>query len=195
MPAALERFHCPMPPLSPRSADKSFLVLFFKKELLSCAFKYSAESSHKEFKMKYETLLIETIDHVAVVTLNPPNKRNAMSPRLHEDMKDALVRLRYDADVRVVVITGAGPAFCAGMDLKEFFKDLGDDPAEFDRIFQIATEWRGQTLRYFPKPTIAMINGYCFGGAFSIVEGCDLAIAAEGDPRPVRNQLQTFSWR
>ena len=43
----------------------------------------------------------------------------------------------------------------------------------------MATEWRGRTLRYFPKPTIAMVNGYCFGGAFSIVEGCDLAIAAD----------------
>src|SRR5262249_58460368 len=44
---------------------------------------------------------------------------------------------------------------------------------------RLATEWRGRTLRYFPKPTIAMVNGYCFGGAFSIVEGCDIAIAAE----------------
>ena len=62
--------------------------------------------------------------------------------------------------------------------LKEFFTDLRDQPIEFDRILRIATEWRGRTLRFFPKPTIAMVNGYCFGGAFAIVEGCDLAIAA-----------------
>jgi trans-feruloyl-CoA hydratase/vanillin synthase len=43
----------------------------------------------------------------------------------------------------------------------------------------MAVEWRGRTLRYYPKPTIAMVNGYCFGGAFSIVEGCDLAVAAD----------------
>jgi feruloyl-CoA hydratase/lyase len=129
--------------------------------------------------MEYETLLIDIADDVATITLNRPRKKNAMSPALHRDMTAALDALRYEADARVVVITGAGDAFCAGMDLKEFFSDLKDDPAEYDRIFRMATEWRGRTLRYYPKPTIAMINGFCFGGAFSIVEGCDLAIAAE----------------
>jgi trans-feruloyl-CoA hydratase/vanillin synthase len=129
--------------------------------------------------MSYETLLVEKSDGVAVITLNRPKKRNAMSPRLHEDMTNALEALRYDDEARVLVITGAGESFCAGMDLKEFFTDLKDKPAEYDRITRLAVEWRGRTLRYYPKPTIAMINGYCFGGAFSIVEGCDLAIAAE----------------
>ncbi len=79
-----------------------------------------------------------------------------------------------------MVITGAGNAFCAGMDLKEVFHDLKvQNPKEFDRIYRMATDWRGRTLRYYPKPTIAMVNGFCFGGAFSIVEGCDLAIAAD----------------
>lgn len=126
-----------------------------------------------------ETLLLEKQDKVATVTFNRPEKRNAMNPRLHEEMTAALEQLRYDPDVAVVVLTGAGKAFCAGMDLKEFFTELGGNPAEFDRIGRLANDWRGRTLRYFPKPTIAMVNGYCFGGAFSIVEGCDLAIAAE----------------
>ncbi len=65
------------------------------------------------------------------------------------------------------------------MDLKQFFIELNDNRSEYDRILRLALEWRGRTLRYYPKPTIAMIHGYCFGGAFSIVEGCDLAIAAE----------------
>ena len=65
------------------------------------------------------------------------------------------------------------------MDLKEFFIDLQDKPAEYDRAHRVAVEWRGRTLRLFPKPTIAMVNGHCFGGAFTIVEGCDLAVAAE----------------
>ena len=65
------------------------------------------------------------------------------------------------------------------MDLKEFFIALKDTPAEYERVWRMAVEWRGRTLRHFPKPTVAMINGFCFGGAFSIVEGCDLAIAAE----------------
>jgi trans-feruloyl-CoA hydratase/vanillin synthase len=132
-----------------------------------------------EKKMEFETLRLETDEGVTTITLNRPAKRNAMSPQLHEEMTTALEHLRYDAATRVVVFTGAGQAFCAGMDLKEYFTDLKDKPDEFERVSRLAVEWRGRTLRYYPKPTIAMINGYCFGGAFSIVEGCDLAIAAE----------------
>jgi feruloyl-CoA hydratase/lyase len=129
--------------------------------------------------MSYATLLIDKTEGVAVVTLNRPEKKNAMNPQMHEDMTAALEELRYDEAARVLVITGAGDTFCAGMDLKEVFHGLKDQPAHYDRIIRLATEWRGRTLRHFPKPTIAMVNGYCFGGAFSIVEGCDLAIAAE----------------
>lgn len=126
-----------------------------------------------------DTVKVSIDNTIATVTFNRPAKRNAMSPSLHLAMTDALEKLRYDKSVRVIVLTGEGEAFCAGMDLKQFFVDLKDDPAEFDRIFRIATEWRFRTLRYIPKPTIAMVNGYCFGGAFSIVEGCDLAFAAK----------------
>src|ERR1017187_2037950 len=128
--------------------------------------------------MSFRTLKIEVDQGVALLTLNRPEKKNAMNPALHEDMTAALEQLRYDDAAHVVVITGAGETFCAGMDLKEVFHELKDKPAEYDRIIRLAVEWRGRTLRYFPKPTIAMINGYCFGGAFSIVEGCDLAVAA-----------------
>src|SRR3979490_323124 len=129
--------------------------------------------------MSYQTLLIEKSERVAVVTLNRPDKKNGMNPQMHEDMTAALEELRYDDETRVMVITGAGDTFCAGMDLKEVFHGLKDQPARYDRVIRPATEWRGRTLRHFPKPTIAMVNGYCFGGAFSIVEGCDLAVAAE----------------
>ena len=127
----------------------------------------------------YETLLIDKSQGVATITLNRPSKRNAMNPPMHRDMTAALEALRNDDEARVVVITGAGDVFCAGMDLKEFFIALKDKPAEYEAVWKIAIEWRGRTLRYFPKPVIAMVNGYCFGGAFSIVEGCDLAFAAD----------------
>ena len=127
----------------------------------------------------YETLLVEFDDGVCLLTLNRPEKRNAMNPTLGEEITDALERLRNDDRCRVLVITGAGESFCAGMDLKEFFIELQDKPAEYDRAHRVAVEWRGRTLRLFPKPTIAMVNGHCFGGAFTIVEGCDLAVAAE----------------
>src|SRR5690606_6025562 len=90
--------------------------------------------------MSYETLLVEKSDKVGIITFNRPKKKNAMSPRLHEDMTKALEALRYDDDVRVVVITGAGESFCAGMDLKEFFTDLKNKPAEYDRITRLAVE-------------------------------------------------------
>ena len=77
------------------------------------------------------------------------------------------------------MITGAGDAFSAGMDLKEFFIELKEKPAEYDRVTRVSVEWRGRTIRYFPKPTIAMVNGHCYGGAFTIVEACDLAVAAD----------------
>jgi trans-feruloyl-CoA hydratase/vanillin synthase len=129
--------------------------------------------------MAYPTVLVEKIDGVALVTLNRPDKKNAMNPQLHDDMTRVLEDLRYDEEARVLVITGAGDSFCAGMDLKEVFHELKDDRARYDRVLRISSEWRGRTLRYYPKPTIAMVNGYCFGGAFSIVESCDVVIAAE----------------
>ena len=129
--------------------------------------------------MPYQTVEVQVKDRIAKVILNRPDKKNAMSPQLHRDVTAVLEELRYNDEVAAVVITGAGNSFCAGMDLKEFFHELKGTPAEYDRVFRMAVEWRGRTLRYYPKPTIAMVNGYCFGGAFSIVEGCDLAVAAE----------------
>jgi trans-feruloyl-CoA hydratase/vanillin synthase len=129
---------------------------------------------------QYETIRIEqnAAPGVTVLTFNRPEQRNAMNPQLHEDMTAALDELWYDDETHVLVLTGEGTAFSAGMDLKQSFLDLQDKPKEYERMLKQAVEWRGRTLRLFPKPTIAMVNGFCFGGAFSIVESCDLAIAA-----------------
>lgn len=127
----------------------------------------------------YETIRVDIEQSIATVTMNRPDKKNVMNPRMHEEMVEALESLRYDDAAAVVVLTGAGDAFCAGMDLKEFLVGLKDQPKEFDRVERLAQEWRGRILPSFPKPTIAMVNGWCFGGAFSNVEACDLAIAAE----------------
>jgi trans-feruloyl-CoA hydratase/vanillin synthase len=127
----------------------------------------------------FETLLLDRSEGVATIALNRPAKRNAMNPVLHREMAAVLEQLRTDCGTRVVVITGAGDVFCAGMDLKEFFLELKDTPVEYESVWKMAVEWRTRTLRYYPKPVIAMVNGFCFGGAFSIVEGCDLAFAAD----------------
>jgi trans-feruloyl-CoA hydratase/vanillin synthase len=130
--------------------------------------------------MAYQTLLIDIQDGIAKITLNRPEKKNAYSPQMADEFAAALEDLRYDDSAKVLVITGAGDAFCAGMDLKELFYGLKrSNPKEYDRISRVVTSSRGRTLRYYPKPTIAMVNGFCFGGAFPIVECCDLAVAAD----------------
>ena len=68
---------------------------------------------------EYQTLLVDKANGVTTITLNRPEKRNAMSPQLHREMYDLLNELRYDKETRVIVITGAGNSFCAGQDLKE----------------------------------------------------------------------------
>ena len=130
--------------------------------------------------MAYETLLLDIQDRIARITLNRPEKKNAYSPQMADEFAQVLEDLRYDDAAAVLVITGAGDAFCAGMDLKELFHGLKrSNPKEYDRITRVVTASRGRTLRYYPKPTIAMVNGFCFGGAFPIVECCDLAVAAD----------------
>ncbi len=127
----------------------------------------------------YQTVKVEKEDGITWVILNRPEKRNAMNPQLHYDMLDALTELETDPETQVVVLTGAGNSFCAGQDLREFFRALDNNPAERRRAGWASQEWRWRRLFTFPKPTIAMVNGYCFGGAFTPLIACDFAIAAE----------------
>jgi trans-feruloyl-CoA hydratase/vanillin synthase len=127
----------------------------------------------------YECVKVEIRDGIAFAVMNRPEKRNAMSPQLHYDMDDALARLEVDPDVKVVVVTGAGGNFSAGQDLKKFFRELENDPFERKKAQQFANSWRWQRLYNYDKPTIAMIHGYCVGGAFMQLLATDFAIAAK----------------
>ncbi len=127
----------------------------------------------------YECVKVEIRDGIGWAIMNRPEKRNAMSPQLHYDMDDALGRLETDPDARVVVVTGAGGNFSAGQDLKKFFRELEDDPFERKKAQRCANSWRWQRLYNFDKPTIAMIHGYCVGGAFMQLLATDFAIAAK----------------
>jgi feruloyl-CoA hydratase/lyase len=127
---------------------------------------------------EYQTLLIDKKDGVTTLRFNRPEKRNAMSPRMHREMYDALSELEFDSETQVLVITGQGESFCAGQDLKEYFYELKDDPRGREEIRRISHAWRHEKLRFFPRPTIAAINGWCFGGAFTTVCSVDIAIAA-----------------
>lgn len=137
-------------------------------------------SEQLAFEPPLANVLVELDEGIAWVTLNRPSKRNAMSPALNDEMVRVLDALEIDERVAVVVITGAGDSFSAGMDLKEFFRDL--DPLPYHkkmRIKRSAWQWQWKMLQTYPKPTIAMVNGWCFGGAFQFLVGSDLAIASE----------------
>lgn len=126
------------------------------------------------------TVLVEIEDGVAWLTMNRPDKRNAMSPTLNREMLEALEALEVDERCGVVVLTGAGESWTAGMDLKEYFRETDAAPAaEKLRIRRAAGEWQWRKLKHFPKPTIAMVNGWCFGGGFTPLVACDLAVAAD----------------
>lgn len=127
----------------------------------------------------YKTVRVEKDDGITWAILNRPDKRNAMNPQMHYDMLDVISELETDDETRVLILTGAGDSWCAGQDLKEFFRELDDKPAERRRVGWASQEWRWRRLFTFPKPTIAMVNGYCFGGAFTPLIACDIAIAAE----------------
>ena len=126
-----------------------------------------------------ETLEVEKKSGITTLRFNRVAKKNAMNPTLHREMHAVLSELDQDDETHVLVITGKGDSFCAGEDLKEYFYDLKDRPMESERIRKISYEWRGRMLRLFSKPTIASVNGWCFGGAFAVVANCDLALAAE----------------
>ena len=103
-----------------------------------------------------------------------------MSPTLNREMRDVLETLEADDDVRVVVLTGAGESWTAGMDLKEYFREVDQAPEIVqERVRRDASTWQWKLLRMYAKPTVAMVNGWCFGGGFSPLVACDLAIAAE----------------
>jgi feruloyl-CoA hydratase/lyase len=132
------------------------------------------------YQDRWKTIRVEIEDGIAWVILNRPEKRNAMSPTLNREMREALEALEQDAEAKVLVLTGAGESWSAGMDLKEYFREVDGQPEVFqERVRRDASMWQWKLLRMYAKPTIAMVNGWCFGGAFSPLVACDLAIASE----------------
>ena len=126
------------------------------------------------------TVKVEFDNGIAWVTLNRPEKRNAMSPTLNAEMLQVLDALEIDERCGVLVLTGAGESFTAGMDMKEYFRETkGLSDLEQAQVRRTAHEWHYRRLINYPKPTIAMVNGWCFGGAFTPLVACDLAIAAD----------------
>lgn len=116
---------------------------------------------------------------VAWVALSRPEKRNCMNPTLNATMHKVLDDLEIAEGCRVLVLTGEGTSFSAGMDLKEYFRETEAKGHMAIRRAQRDSYGWWRRLRWFEKPTIAMVNGWCFGGAFAPLYACDLAIAAD----------------
>jgi trans-feruloyl-CoA hydratase/vanillin synthase len=133
-----------------------------------------------DYEGRWTTVRVEVEEAVGWVILNRPEKRNAMSPTLNREMREILETLELDQDVKVLVLTGAGESWTAGMDLKEYFREIDQAPEIVqEKIRRDASTWQWKLLRMYSKPTIAMVNGWCFGGGFSPLVACDLAIASE----------------
>ena len=115
-------------------------------------------------------LVSAVVDGVVTLTLCRPEKKNALSIALRDELSDTLDALSSDGSVKVVVLTGAGSVFSAGFDLSEF-----DDPA----VWPSSDRFHHTVLR-FPLPTIAAVNGAALAGGFDLAVLCDLRVAAEG---------------
>jgi enoyl-CoA hydratase/carnithine racemase len=123
-----------------------------------------------------EHLLVRIESPAARITLNRPEKRNALSLALMNELIDALREVSADPDVRAITIEGAGPAFSAGHDLGEM---VGRDAAFYDQLFDVCTVMM-ETIHEVPQPVIAKVHGIATAAGCQLVAACDLAVAAEG---------------
>lgn len=123
----------------------------------------------------YETITLERRGAVAVLTINRPDKLNALNNKVHTEGVAALDELRMDDSVRVLVITGAGEkSFIAGADISEF---EGKTPVTQRNSFHERSLFN--SIDTFPKPVIAMVNGFCLGGGNELAMACDIRMASD----------------
>ncbi|MFT4192975.1 MAG: p-hydroxycinnamoyl CoA hydratase/lyase [Comamonas sp.] len=137
-----------------------------------------------------QTVAFSVEDRVAWVRFNRPEKRNAMSPALNRQMLRVLDALEFRDDVGVLVLSGEGTAWTAGMDLNEYFRETESKGLGGTRGAQRESYGWWRRLRWYQKPTIAMVNGWCFGGGYGPLFACDLAFAAD----EARFGLSEINW-
>ena len=119
-------------------------------------------------------ILFEHGGEIATITLNRPDKRNALTPGMIHEMCDAMAQLRDDAVVRVVVVRGNGPAFCAGLDLTEMAKQRAEGEADLGGLEHLL-----EKIESCPHPTIAAVRGDAVAGGCELALHCDIRMAAD----------------
>ena len=126
-----------------------------------------------------DTVAVKVENRIAWVSYNRPEKRNCMSPKLNRQMLRVLEELEFRDDAGVLVLTGEGDAFSAGMDLQEYFRD--NEKLGIGAIRKSQREAYGwwDRLRWYEKPTIGMVNGWAFGGAYGPLHALDIVVAAD----------------
>ena len=137
-----------------------------------------------------DPVVFDVEDRIAWVRFNRPDKRNCMNPALNRRMMEVLGELEFRDDVGVLVLSGEGSAWSAGMDLKEYFRETEAKGLGAVRKAQSKSYGWWRRLRWYQKPTIAMVNGWCFGGGYGPLFACDLAFAAD----EARFALSEINW-
>ncbi len=125
--------------------------------------------------MNYQTLVLDIADHLAIITLNRPDKLNALNERMRAELPHALRAAETAA--RAIVFTGAGRAFCSGADLSDSGQSV--DAAESERVMREELGPLIQSIMHCPLPTIAAVNGVAAGGGANLALAADVVIAAE----------------
>jgi enoyl-CoA hydratase/carnithine racemase len=136
---------------------------------------YPRDSVATRASTDFRNLLVRREGATATITLNRPEKRNALSLELMQELIAAFERLEADAEVRVIVVEGAGPVFSAGHDLGEM---VGRDAAFYERLFDVCTVMM-ETIHRVPQPVIAKVHAMATAAGCQLVASCDLVVAAE----------------
>jgi enoyl-CoA hydratase/carnithine racemase len=133
--------------------------------------------------MTYNDIIYSTEDHVATITLNRPERMNAMDGTASKELTHAIGKAEKDKEVRVLILTGAGRAFCAGADVGQMVTGGGlAATAKAKRLHRLGSDWQfggGDALLYITKPTIAAVNGAAVGYGFDLALLCDMRIASD----------------
>ena len=128
--------------------------------------------------MTYANILYSNDGGIARITMNRPDKLNAFNDALHADIRDALGRVKADASVRVLLLTGAGRAFCSGQDLADRAVRPGFEPVDIGASIERNYKPLVLALRALPMPVVAAVNGVAAGAGANVALACDIVIAA-----------------